>query len=295
MKKQTIVESIIVDNVNAVVANGVLGENNGFIYKEFPLGASDDSVILTNNLLIFFIEGSCKFACNQYVDRLFTAGDAIFIAASSEVYGLALEPLKVVYTACNFHVSSLSRQYFEHLCEHVPNIKYDFTPLKMNTPLSSFVNSLSYYLNSIGSRDDLQEMKRQELFLILRMYYTKEQLAQFFYPIIGRNIAFKSFVLENYVQCQKLDDLIQMSNMCSNVFMRKFKSEFGVSAYQWMLEQKCKRIERKAMQSGVTVKELMLEVGIESPTHFNRVCKRYFNKTPKNLILFYQAKLCSTP
>lgn len=72
--------------------------------------------------------------------------------------------------------------------------------------------------------------------------------------------------------------------MCTNVFAKKFKKEFGMPAYQWMLKQMCKKITHKALEPGVTIKELMFEVGIENQTHFNRFYRRQFNTTPKQLL-----------
>ena len=66
--------------------------------------------------------------------------------------------------------------------------------------------------------------------------------------------------------------------------MRKFKKEFGISGYQWMLKQMCHKIQHRASQPNITISEIMNEVGIDSPSHFNRICKKHFNLTPKELI-----------
>ena len=265
--------------------------DHGFHYVELPAKSGEDNKVLDCNVIIFVIEGSCTFSYNQFSNRVFNAGEMVFLPKASVVNGEVLEDSKLMYMAFNAPNNPCDKQLFENLCERAKGINYDFDSLTMNSPMLSFIDSLAYYLKNGGSCIHLHEIKHKELFLILRWFYTKEQFATFFYPIIGKSFDFKNFILDNYADCSRLEELVERSNMCSNLFMRKFKKVFGISAYQWMLKQMCNKIIYKALQPGITVRDIMNEIGVESPSHFNRICKRHFDKTPKELIAFYQSNV----
>ena len=262
-----------------------------FNYKELSADANEVSRVLTQNAIVFMIEGSCSFSYDHYINRMFFAGNMLFFPKSAMVTGIILENTKFLYMTFDMPLSICDRQYIQQQWEIVRNITYDFIPLKINYPVGIFINSMVYLIQNGGDCAELYEVKHKELFITLRLFYSKEQFAELFYPIIGESYNFKNFILKNYINCYNLKELIARSNMCPNVFMRKFKEEFGMSGYQWILKQMCKRIQHKASQPGISIKEIMREVGIESPSHFNRVCKRYFDRTPKQLISHCQKGL----
>ncbi len=265
--------------------------NFGFHYMEYAAGTNESARKLEISVIIFILEGSCSFSYDQFINRVFTKDDIFFIPKSAIVDAKVLEDAKVVYMAFDVPINPCDKQNIISLTEICKKIEYDFKPLKMNLPMSNFISSLVYFLKNGGSCAHLHEIKQRELFLILRWFYTKEQFATLLYPIIGNSFDFKNFILDNYAQCSKLEELIERSNMSSNLFMRKFKTEFGITAYQWMLKQMCQKIIYKVSQPGITIKDVMIEVGVDDATHFNRICRRHFNKTPKELITFYQSNM----
>jgi len=266
--------------------------SSGFHYIELPTNAYEKSRILEQNAIVFIIEGSCSFSYDQYINRIFFAGDMLFFPKSAIVSGRVLEDMKMVYMTFDVPLSASDRQYIQHQWEITRDMTYDFMPLKMNYPVGILINSVVYLIKN-GGKDyaELHEIKHREVFVMLRLFYTQKEFARFFYPIIGKSFNFKNFVLENYINCYSLQELVERSDMCTNVFMRKFKKEFGMSGYQWILKQMCQRIQHKASEPGVTIKDIMCEVGIQSHTHFNRICRKHFGQTPKQLIIFCQSNL----
>ncbi len=264
---------------------------SGFHYQELPINAYETSRVLEQNAIVFIIAGSCSFSYDHYVNRIFFAGDMLFFPKSAIVTGVVLEATKFLYMTFDVPLSPSDRKYIQQQWIMAKDITYDFTPLKMNYSIGVFVNSLIHLLHNIDDCSDLHDIKHREVFILLRRLYTREQYTEFFHPIIGKSFNFKNFVLENYINCYNLKELIEHSAMSRNTFMRKFKKEFGVSAYQWILKQMCNRIQHKASQPDVTVKEIMSEVGIDSYSHFNRICKRYFNQTPRELITHCQSDI----
>ena len=260
----------------------------GFHYIELVANSYEESRVLEQNAIFFLISGSCSFSYDQYTNRVYHAGDMLFFPKSAIVTGHVLEDAKFMFLNFDMPSHTADSLLIANLYKDIDDIEYDARPLKMNSSIDIFIDSLIYLLQNCGDTLGLNEIKERELFFILRMYYTRKELVEFFFPIVGQSFDFKNFVLENHHKCKRLIDLIQLSNLCPNVFMRKFKKEFGISGYQWMLQQMCKKILHKAAQSDITIKEIMSEVGIDSSSHFNKICKKHFNMTPTELISVYK-------
>lgn len=291
MENQTVLDNVLYLHQNKLGYKYTTDLTTGFHYLELKTNTYEKSRVLEQNAIVFILEGRCSFSYDQYINRAFSAGNMLFFPKSAMITGMVLEDAKIVYMTFDLPLNPHDKQYIQQLSSHAKTITYDFAPLKINHPMNALTTSLVYLINNGCSCEDLHEVKHKEIFLILRLFYSKEQLAEFFHPIIGGSFNFKNFILENYRKCHKLTELVELSNMHSNVFMRKFKTEFGISAYQWMLKQMCRRIQHKASEPGITIKDIMFEVGIESYSHFNRVCKRHFKQTPRELIAFCQSDI----
>ena len=134
----------------------------------------------------------------------------------------------------------------------------------------------------------LHEMKQRELFFYLRGFYSKEEIAGLFYPIVSRSFDFRNFVFENYRKVHSLKELIDLSPMSRSTFLRRFKSEFNDTAHDWMLKQTCQRIVGEIACPETTIKDLMAKFGFDSHSSFNRFCKANFHCTPSELIRRYR-------
>lgn len=75
-------------------------------------------------------------------------------------------------------------QSYYDLCN---DIHYDFTPLEIRHPLNEFIDLLVFCLKSGMNCAHLHEIKHKEFFLYLRGFYTKEEIVQLFFPIMGKN------------------------------------------------------------------------------------------------------------
>ena len=125
-------------------------------------------------------------------------------------------------------------------------------------------------------------------FFLLRGFYEKPEIALLFHPIIGKELEFKDFVMQNYTRVNNLDELITLSHMGRTSFYIKFKKEFGITAKKWMMKQLKERILGKVSEPGVRVKQLMEVCNFESQAQLYRYFKQQFHCTPKQLIEQYR-------
>lgn len=147
------------------------------------------------------------------------------------------------------------------------------------TQLESFVLNTKTYLSSNMDCTHLYRIKRKELFFLMRAYYPKETLYSFFFPLIGRDIDFKLLVLANYLD-KNMKELALLTNCSLSTFQRRFKDNFGVPFYQWMLNQKAYLIYDEVRYSDKPLLEIAYENNFSSPMHFNRFFRTKYGITP---------------
>lgn len=100
------------------------------------------------------------------------------------------------------------------------------------------------------------QIKRDELFLYLRAGYTKEELALFFYPVLGQNLEFKDFVLMNSRKIFDVKDFALQANMSQSTFNRRFKETFNETAKNWLLLRKQEFVKRDVALSNLSFSEI---------------------------------------
>lgn len=127
------------------------------------------------------------------------------------------------------------------------------------------------------------EKKTEELFMMMRYCYTKEQLALFFREIIFPESHFAYKVVHNYHRFQTSSELAAFMCMSLHHFERRFRQVFGKSGYKWMNERRKQEIYHAIIASKENFKELSVRFGFSSPAAFNAYCKTHLGKTPGSI------------
>ena len=287
MKKDLQLHDLLYLNEHQTCYHYMSEIGTGFIYDELKAGEVFRPTNLSCNHLLFILEGACTLSCNQFSDRHFSANQLVLIPSNAIFRGSVTKDMKFLNMSFETPMSECDKlvlQTYHSLCTQ---IQYDFKPLPLRYPLTTFAEQLSYCLRNGINCAHFHELKHKELFFYLRGFYTKEEIAELFYPLIGRSFDFRKFIYENYHKTNSLSELVELSNMSRSSFARKFKSEFGVTAKQWMLKQTCQRLAYAFTKPEATIKEIMLEAGFDSPSNFNRFCKTNFHHSPTEMHRIY--------
>lgn len=259
--------------------------NTGFIFKKVTAGYDKTmEQEAKNNYLVLVLEGSVKVSCNLWKERVISGGEMVLIAKSSIVQGECLKDAQVLILAFDFPTTSCDKMNFQHLAELTADIDYNLDTLPINYPIKLFCELMIIYLEQKANCMHLHEAKHNELLLCLRYFYTKQDLARLFYPMLTSSLAFQHFILENYKRVKSVKELIGLSCMGTSAFYDKFKRAFGVSAKQWLTRKKLERMINKASEPDMTVKKLMTEFDFESLSQFQLYCKKNLGCTSSTLI-----------
>lgn len=124
------------------------------------------------------------------------------------------------------------------------------------------------------------QMKVSEVMYLLRVYYLKEELAAFFYPILNNDAEFARIIMKNWLSAKNKIELASMTHLSPSRFGVKFKEVFGVSPYKWLLSRRSERIYHELIHGNSSFKEISEEFKFNSVQHFNDFCKKQFGMTP---------------
>ncbi|WED24535.1 AraC family transcriptional regulator [Vibrio sp. JC009] len=96
----------------------------------------------------------------------------------------------------------------------------------------------------------------------------------------------KEFIQANLHQDIAIDDIAAAANMSKFHFIRLFRSQFGITPHQYVLNCRINSA-RKALETGLPSIDVAQACGFADSSHLNRRFKRYFGMTPKQ----YQLQL----
>ena len=155
--------------------------------------------------------------------------------------------------------------------------------LPFDNRLSVFADFMTQTLTEGLGCVHYHSLKRDELFIYLRAGYTKEELALFFYPILGQNLDFKDFVLSNCKNVCDVQEFARKASLSLRTFNRRFKETFHVTAQQWLLDRRSERVLQDIKKSDMTFNEIAEKYNFSSPSYFSAFCKKRYGKTANDL------------
>lgn len=257
------------------------------LFKSVDFDESKEIIteVIASNTIIFVVKGTVEIFCDTHAKQVLKTNDMIFLPKQSikqTCYMQASKELSFVFDLIISLADKQLLQSYVNICENTP---YRFQHLSIKKTLITFAESMLQALEMGFTSDLFFELKHLELFQFLVHSYKKEELALFFRPIISKSIDFNNLVLDSYTQDEILKGIVKLSCVIKSAFRKQFKEYFRVSAYQWILQQRCKKIRYLVVQLNATIKGIMSELNFDLPSHFNRFCRRHFNCTPKDLII----------
>jgi AraC-like DNA-binding protein len=257
----------------------------GFKYREFPHGSLISFDDLSTNIIVFMMKGVLKCdCCNDGISQI-NAGQMIFLPAKS-MCNLNFEAgsaiVSLAFEKCSFVCHTKPLHDLRKLVPYVNNFS---NVLHINSQLQAFLDLLTMYLRNGVSCVAFHNLKIDELFILFRHFYSKEQLAVFMAPMLGASQEFRLNCLRMRSNSRNITELVSMSGMSKTKFYDKFRKEFGdVNPKKWFDSYLEYRILRATSEPGVSVKELAYRFEFESESAFSQFCHRHFGVSASELI-----------
>ena len=261
-------------------------EDAGFALKEAALGEHFDNrqQEIKANHLIFILSGEVSITKDSKEETRVRAGEFIFIPLSSHYTGTVIQP--GTYISLSFFHDTISLCDKHMLSSYLDKAQHTplcFEPLSVRAPLDMFLHLLESYLQAGVNCKHLHELKERELFIIFRTAYTKSEIIQLLYPIMGIEVDFKAAVLKHKDRVRSKQELAKLLGMSGSELHRKFTQEFGETVQSWLQKQKNKEILSRLNYDFISIKEVAYELGFGSAAGFNKYCKNNFGCSPSEL------------
>ncbi|MDR0729415.1 MAG: helix-turn-helix domain-containing protein [Prevotellaceae bacterium] len=247
--------------------------------------------------IVFLMEGKLAFSYGKYLNQSFKKGEILLLPPKTRCIVKPEENVSAIILRVRNKINFCNHFPLEMLYENKKKYTVPTVPhlLKVNARVATYLKLL------IASLDDglkclyFQEIKQQELLYYLRAYYPKEELLAFFYPILNGDVSFSEVVYRHVDKVKKLEELAVVTNYSLSGFKKRFMKVFGMPAYQWMSQEKAKKIYHDINCTKKTFKELSIEYEFSSSAHFNSFCKKAFGVSPSKIRNLNQGRITDIP
>ena len=245
---------------------------------------------ITENEIVFVLQGRIKFFFEDFSDYECQKEEFTFLPSGGKysITGLS-DSLVVVFrlneaiVLCeNFRIESLfTNTVRKGECQ--ARIEYWFSKLIIEPRIWHFLEGVLDCMNDGMKCRCYFESKIKELLLLLRVYYTKEELHDFFFLILSKNTTFSEYVRLRWRQFNSVQEMADSMHLTHKQFYRRFVSIFGKTPQQWMMEGKAGIVHSEITGTDKQFKQIALENGFNADTQFNHFCKRMFGYSPTDI------------
>lgn len=253
-----------------------------FHFTEKTVIQSDNNF---NNVVLFLIKGNMEISLQRFNKKFLCSNNIVFISKASFVK-IELEPDTIFLTLIFRHLLNFDDlDLLKSHDKYYDQVKNELPAISIVPPMIPFLDMLSYYLDNEVMSKSWHKLMSRQFFLLIKDFYSKQDVIKLLYPVSNDEIEFKFFILKNYNNVHSIEELISLSKMSRSAFFTKFKKVFNTTAKQWMLKQNAYRLLKQASKPGMNLKKLLEVCDFDSLSQLNRYVKKTFNCTPKELIV----------
>lgn len=244
---------------------------------------------IEDHLLVFLLDGVLQFSMDKS-DVLELKAPAVFLIKRGTFYErkALVNSRIVILPIFNYEdigeISALEMFEVEpRNTDSVVKTEKDKMYLKLTPIILNFFKILIHIID-FGIMDSTYfDMKVKELSLIANEEYSKEELTSFFASVVGTDRVFLDFIYANYKNVRNIKELADLSNYSQTGFEKKFHKVFGETPSGWLRARTSIDIYDELIKSTKPFKEISLDFGFSSPSHFNNFCKNTLGGTPGEL------------
>jgi len=239
-----------------------------------------NSIEIKNAAILFLLKGKLLLSYNNLIKKKLQAGEMILFSALHTLDITVMEDVHGILCTFDTQVQIGDDFSLESLVSFADTNKNSHAPLTINKRIRNFLITIENYLEDGLWCNQIYEIKRDELFYLLKSTYSLMDLAAFFYPILNKDVFFKESVIKNYHQVRNVIELAEKMGYSVPGFRGKFLRCFGIPAYTWMQQQRAAVILKELKEKKKTIKDIFISNQFSSQAHFYEFCKKNFGKTP---------------
>lgn len=242
-----------------------------------------EEITFRKNGIVFMTKGRARFTLREHPAMTLREGEFIFIPVGGVVDYAVLKEAHITIVRPFGNVTLCEGCRIEELyLRHIPKQEYtkEIFNLEINPPLRRFLEGLNETVQGGFHCRNYFDIKVKEMFILLKAYYPRQQLRDFFSPMLTPDTKFSEHVRANYHKCATVRELAEAMNMTRKVFSRKFIRIFGEQPTDWMRREKAKSVYQELYAGQQQLVQIVDKYNFSSQSHLNKFCKREFGKNP---------------
>lgn len=260
-------------------------------------GEREERMVSPNEIL-FLVEGKINFLFQDFPLFELLNGQFVFLPAGSKYSFEAItDSLIIIFRLdnpimlCpNFSIEKLYNLHDSNSFDlHVSKTER-FMVLDLHPRIQHFLDAINNSLNDGIQCRCYFKIKVKEVLLLLKAYYTKEDLHDFFFPILSEDTAFSEYIRLHWQEFHSVGELAASMNLTHKQFKNRFISVFGKAPKEWIQEERARIVKQEIVETGKQFKQIAIENKFASDTHFTRFCKKEFGITPTEIRERYRFK-----
>lgn len=250
-------------------------------------------ITLDTNTIFFIYKGAIRFQCEDGNTNSIPQKKMIFLPKGSKFAYSATEKCTIITFIIN-HIVSLCDNCTFHFIDQYVKKNGDLDNKLHNTGVSDIKQQIDYFIEGIISClldgvncSSWYETKIKEFFLMMRMYYTTEEIYSFLFRVISDDIIMLEHFNQNWKNYQSVKQMANSVCMSPKAFSTRFSKVFGTTPMRWLIEQKAKKILQEITSTEKSFKQIAFEFNFLSESQFTNFCKKEIGKNPS------QIRMCS--
>jgi AraC-like DNA-binding protein len=250
----------------------------------YPEGEMVD-LTMEEPVIIFVTEGKLELMPGSDVLQIIDQGNLFLLPVGFRLLFRCTESARLVYCRIRENIpfcDDVKLHELRNILEY-KKINIDSSQiytLEIKQSLDFFLSCLLSALNDGLSHNYYFEIKLNELFILLNVYYPNESLSAFFYPLLNEDFIFKTLVFKNRTKVFAVNELAAIVHLSPIAFREHFKRIFGVLPSDWLNEERAKLILHELTMTNKPLKQICEECRFLSLSCFNRFCKKHLKNTP---------------
>lgn len=205
-------------------------------------GTSDD-IIYECNCVLLLLEGQVEIFVNAKEKKNVNRGEFFFVPTGILLSYYVIKDSKTLIIRTRNSLNLCQSFHVEDLFKEAKTNKatfhsYKFKTLKMDEHLWDYANVMDKLLSDKLKCINLLTIKIEEFMILLRAYYTKEELYDLFYFMLNPNSVFIEFVQMNWRKHKTVGELASAMYISPQYFSKQFKKIFRKAPGEWMQEKK---------------------------------------------------------
>ena len=163
-----------------------------------------------------------------------------------------------------------------------PYDHFSATGIETNDYLLGFFHSmLSYFRGRQKPDDSILKLKLKELLANLVLSDDNQQLNSYFYSVMDISKPYLPHIMEmNFCYNLSLEEYAKLSHRSLSTFKRDFREFFGTTPGKWLRIKRLNYAAALIESRTSNISQIAFKSGFEDVSHFSRVFKEHFGKSP---------------